>query len=458
MSTTYWWVPEDTEVYVCATSNGITLPNGCNQYVLINSKKLVARLKEHVFPCYEYETSQCLSMEDLSFLPSINAASILHTTRVRFQNKKIYSSMGTILLSVNPFIHINGLYGANVMESYINPNADVLPSHLYLIPSRAYSSFCINKRSQALIISGESGSGKTEAAKECLNFLTYVSRSNVDSVLSENFVDIPTRIIQASRILESFGNAATSRNPNSSRFGKYIEINFDNSNKIFSSTITSYLLEKSRVTKQLLNERNYHIFYQLLYGLSNNELLKWHINSDTSYRYLSHGVLSSNVKFKDNENFTELVKSFEDCGFETATIFNIFKIAASILLLGNLEFIPNDNDSCSVSTADSTLKWTSELLSVPHDLLRESLCSRSIESGVTKIVISIQLNATKASNSRDNLARSIFERLFAYIISKINENSVPRDHNGREIDQSSISHCIGLLDIFGFEILSVSLF
>lgn len=151
---------------------------------------------------------------------------------------------------LNPFQRIDKLYGQSVIDSYITIKEDS-PSHIYLIPSKAYTNMSLLGVSQSILISGESGAGKTEATKECLKFLTSIASNNNESSISSNSsaFDIANRITAASPILEAFGNAKTIRNPNSSRFGKWMELNFDKNNKICGSTIVSYLLEKSRVTK-----------------------------------------------------------------------------------------------------------------------------------------------------------------------------------------------------------------
>lgn len=306
--------------------------------------------------------------------------------------------------------------------------------------------------------------GKTEAAKECLNFLTNVTalkNGNDNDIQPDSLSnDISARIVQASDILEAFGNASTSKNLNSSRFGKWMEINYDHNNIVNKSTIFAYLLEKSRVTKQLPNERNYHIYYQLLSGLSYDELATWKIFPEMYiYRYLPKELLNSG-KINDAEKLHETINAFKTCGFPLQEIFAVLKIVAGILLLGNIEFLPVDNDeACSISTADAMLDWTASIFSVPVELLQNSLISRTIESGIRRSVINIKLNVAKASNGRDSLARGIYEKLFHYIISQINQRNHSNDsyndmrsdigHNVEKRPAISGVKCIGLLDIFG---------
>lgn len=290
-----WWVPDDHEVYTLANQTGAVLANGLVSFTVHKTKKVVP------FPiekCMRATKDQG-SPEDLIQLPDVNPASILACVRSRFNEQKIYTSIGMVLMSINPFRVINGLYGKNVIKTYEDPMAKNLPAHVYMVPSRAYFDMCTSGRNQSILISGESGAGKTEATKQCLSFLTEVANSVAvaQSIRSEGAVtitDVSERIIAASPILEAFGNAQTVRNPNSSRFGKWMILNFDSSNVIHSANIISYLLEKSRVTQRDNKERNYHIFYQILRGVGRDQLIAWHIDPSTrAHRYLSQVSLFS---------------------------------------------------------------------------------------------------------------------------------------------------------------------
>lgn len=243
--------------------------------------------------------------DDLISLGEVNDSAILNSTRLRFSQKKIYTSIGSVLMAVNPFARIDGLYSEFKIVEYENPREGDKSAHVYLIPARAYDSMKIFGKNQSILISGESGAGKTEATKQCLAFITKVAgasgssdgrsqqegtgrrasllekrasvarrmsqldktldHTNVDMTVTKEKAkaDIAQRVIAASPILEAFGNAQTIRNPNSSRFGKWMELSFDDRNQITGSKITSYLLEKSRVTGRDPLERNYHVFYQV---------------------------------------------------------------------------------------------------------------------------------------------------------------------------------------------------
>jgi myosin V len=236
---TYYWCPHQEKVWIAGE---LLNEKGTNVEVL-----LVDEQKRQTFPkdnCLKMEDESVMTEEanDLISLSHVNDATILNSSRLRFNRKVIYTSIGAVLMAINPFETIPGLYGSERIEQYCRLSDDSLPAHVYMIPSRAYSAMCSFGKSQSLLISGESGAGKTEATKQCLDFLTKVSSSGAHGSNGQAS-DIASRIIAASPILEAFGNAQTIRNPNSSRFGKWMELLFSNDNTILGSKITSYLLE-----------------------------------------------------------------------------------------------------------------------------------------------------------------------------------------------------------------------
>jgi len=231
----YWWVPDEVHVWILAKKVGDELPNGYCYFVTVPGG---ARVQHPIAKSLEVKNwnpnqdETVYSPEDLVYLPDVNEGSILNSTRLRFHRKSIYTSCGSVLMSMNPFETIPNLYGQFEIQRYLRSYEDKLPSHLYLIPSRAYNSLCILGKNQTIFFSGESGAGKTEATKECLNFLTYaannsVPTSNTSDKNSKKDRSISGRIIAASPVLEAFGNASTVRNPNSSRFGKFMELHFN---------------------------------------------------------------------------------------------------------------------------------------------------------------------------------------------------------------------------------------
>jgi hypothetical protein len=267
---------------------------------------------------------------------------------------------------------------------------------------------------------------------------------------------IAGRVIAASPILEAFGNAKTIRNPNSSRFGKWLELVFNSRNALSGSVITSYLLEKSRVTRRDPEERNYHIFYQLLRGIEESTLQEFDLQRNTSkYRYLERtGTTEEAVDLNDAKNYGETMAAFKEMGFDEEEITTIQRIIAGVLHLGNIDFVDKDHGEASAVEANNAAnRMAAGLFSVQESSLANSLCHRSMTSGtMRRSVITITLSPQMAMDARDTLARTLYDKIFLDIIAKINIKS------GSELLTSSANYRkkIGLLDIFGFEIFPLN--
>jgi hypothetical protein len=461
----FWWIPDDTEVWTLATQCSEELPNGCVNFLVEKTQKVVAYPKEKCLPA---PASQIAVPEDLVYIPEVNSASILYCIRTRFIERKIYTNIGLVLMSINPFELIPGLYGKTMIQKYENPMVRNLPAHVYIVASRAFYNMAQSGLNQSILISGESGAGKTEATKQCLSFLAdlayrksqkanRVEESKETGVVvgEDKMLGITDRILFASPILESFGNAKTLRNNNSSRFGKWMVLSFDQFNILHSSNIISYLLEKSRVTQRDLKERNYHIFYQLLRGVEKETLDAWNIVPETRhYRFLATDNDFEAIDLQDGKTFQETYHGFLKVGFTHEETMNYFRIVAAILQLGNIVFTPTrDGEACTIKNPEY-VEYVAEKLSVNQQTLAQAMISRSIESGKgRKSIICINLNPQKAQETRDTLARSIYDKLFNEIISNINQKN--RESNN---SMNAPSRFIGLLDIFGFEIFQENSF
>lgn len=242
---TFYWIPHPEEIWIAAELK--EEKNNILSVQLVKDKKIALQVKKDDCLLIENPSVMEEAVNDLISLSQVNDATILNSSRIRFHQKLIYTSIGAVLMAINPFETIPGLYGPEKINEYRNVREENMISHVYLIPARAYSAMCTFGQNQSLLISGESGAGKTEATKQCLDYLTRVSSSQQQHGKSEQSEVslIATRIIAASPILEAFGNAQTIRNPNSSRFGKWMELIFSEDNMILGSKITSYLLEVS---------------------------------------------------------------------------------------------------------------------------------------------------------------------------------------------------------------------
>ncbi|CAK9106539.1 Myosin-I heavy chain (Class VII unconventional myosin) (DdMVII) (DdM7) [Durusdinium trenchii] len=384
-------------------------------------------------------------MAELAELTQESMASHLEA---RFRRGEIYTAVGAILVAVNPFRQVPGLYTPETLER-CQRNTSKEP-HVFAQARRAFAGMVEQQRDQSLIISGESGAGKTETTKLLLQFLTEVS-GEADS-------DVQEQILLANPLMESFGNAQTVRNNNSSRFGKWIEVQFG-SQRIVGATITSYLLEKSRIVKHSAGERNYHIFYQLCAAAKQDP--KRHVT-------LRLGDPSEFRILRGNDG-KAISKPNEDKGFETVMhALDVMQIAAeereccvellaAVLHLGNLTFDEHENGSGEGQASvrnDVVLAVCASLLGVGRGDLERCLISRAV--GVRSLVLKPYTRA-EAENARDALAKAIYARLFDWLIERINV-SMERCGSSQSDTFAGVRQSIGVIDIFGFEIFELNSF
>jgi len=375
-------------------------------------------------------------VHDLLMLDEINEANILYNIKNRYNKKRIYTRLGKILISVNPY-KLYPLYTPEVIEKYQNTRAvSQLPPHVYEIAKLALEELEKTKHPQSILIAGESGSGKTEACKQCMQFLAEVagSESNIEK-----------RLLDCSPILESMGNAQTVRNDNSSRFGKWSEIYFDENGKIVSGKITDYLLEKSRVSHQESGERSYHIFYQICRGLSRQDKDKYYLMEVEDYTYLTQSKKTKIKNVDDALVFNETTEAFDNL-LSPKIKDQIFRILSAVLLIGNIKFKDNNDDSTSVdiNSKDIVSKIT-KLLDVDNNSFEEFLLTKKSLVGTNEIVSN--MNIVKAEEAKHGLSRLLYQRLFQEVVSMINESIV-----NTSASKSSTRRYIGILDIYGFEI------
>ncbi|CAG7726004.1 unnamed protein product [Allacma fusca] len=301
---------------------------------------------------------------------------------------------------------------------------------------QAYHAMLHQKRLQNIVISGESGSGKTESAKLLLQQLVYLGRAP-----NRN---LEAKILQVNPIMEAFGNAETGMNENSSRFGKYLDVTFTRAGKVTGAKIDVYLLEESRVHHQARGERNFHIFYYLLDGSANTDLQKELNLNKHGYNYL-RGALTDNADLKavHKEMFQAVKNGFCLLGFRLEEINAIYRILSAILHLGEIEFDEvKDEDSCHVHDPES-LEMVADLLGITAGDLGLALTTRSVVASGESFVR--RHTAEEAYTTRDSLARGLYNRLFRWVVNQVNALlGVSRQAYGDPLS-------IGLLDIFGFE-------
>ena len=392
-----------------------------------------------------------IDVDDMTATKDINEIDLLNNLRNRLKKKKTFTNVGPTLIIVNPFTFIDNVYGENQIEFYLkkheleNPDfrQKITDPHLYDLVLIAIRELLKPKsKNQSLIISGESGAGKTETTKNAMRVITYFF-SKFKSKKEE--IPLETKILNCNPILEGFGNAKTVRNDNSSRFGKYVIIKINaKTNEIEGAKMKTYLLEKSRISELNNLERNYHIFYYLLKGGDENLLKKLFLSRNIkNYRYLWQKKEENQIfevdSIDDKENFKEILECFKSTGFSEEEIEGIFRVVACVLLLGNLNIKIVGND-CKIENLD-VFKNICNLLKVNENKLKLSLTKKYLP--VQKIFGGIY-SEKEIKNFIDSLAKELYNKLFLWIVEKLNVNLE------NKIDENDIK-TIGLLDIFGFE-------
>ncbi|XP_028818751.1 myosin VIIAa isoform X2 [Denticeps clupeoides] len=383
-------------------------------------------------------------VEDMIRLGDLNEAGILRNLLIRYREHLIYTYTGSILVAVNPY-QLLPIYTADQIRLYTNKKIGEMPPHIFAIADNCYFNMQRNNRDQCCIISGESGAGKTESTKLILQFLAAISGQHSW---------IEQQVLEANPILEAFGNAKTIRNDNSSRFGKYIDIHFNKRGAIEGAKIEQYLLEKSRVCRQAQDERNYHIFYCMLKGMTPDQKKKLGLGKATDYTYLTIGKCTVCDGRDDQKEYSNIRSAMKVLMFTDTENWEISKLLAAILHLGNLRYEARtyDNlDACEVVRCPD-LTTAAVLLEVDPKDLMNCLTSRTIITrGET---VSTPLSMEQALDVRDAFVKGIYGRLFVWIVEKINAAI----YKPPSSQPKSVRRSIGLLDIFGFENFSVNSF
>ncbi|KAG7514951.1 unconventional myosin-IXb isoform X1 [Solea senegalensis] len=376
---------------------------------------------------------------DLCNLPVLNEDRILNNLRTRFYKKKIYTYAGSILIAINPFKFLP-IYNPKYVKMYENHQLGKLEPHIFAIADVAYYAMLRKRVNQCIVISGESGSGKTQSTNFLIHCLTALSQKGYAS-------GVERTILGAGPVLEAFGNAKTAHNNNSSRFGKFIQVNYLESGVVRGAVVEKYLLEKSRLVSREKNERNYHVFYYLLLGASEEERKAFKLLPPEEYFYLKQ----QNFKIEDEEDlchdFERLQQAMEMVGFLPATKKQIFSVLSAILYLGNVTYTKRSNgrdEGLDVGPPE-VLTTLSDLLKVKEELLVEALTKRKTVTVNDKLILSY--SQSEAVTARDSMAKSLYSALFDWIVLRINHALL----NKKDMEESIPCLSIGVLDIFGFE-------
>ncbi|XP_045809003.1 myosin-9-like isoform X3 [Trifolium pratense] len=433
------WVADPEEAWVDGQVSKINEKDA--EIVTTHGKKVVAKLSK-IYP----KDMEALpgGVDDMTKLSYLHEPGVLQNLKVRYELNKIYTYTGNILIAINPFQRLPHIYGTHMMQQYKEAPPGELSPHVFAVADVAYRAMVNEGKSNSILVSGESGAGKTETTKMLMQFLAFLGgRSATEGRTVEQ------QVLESNPVLEAFGNAKTARNNNSSRFGKFVEIQFDESGRISGAAIRTYLLERSRVCQVNDPERNYHCFY-LLCAAPQEEIEKYKLGNPKSFHYLNQSQCYELADVNDAHEYLATRKAMGIVGINQKDQEAIFRVVAAILHIGNIDFAIGKEIDSSIPKDDKAkfhLKTAAELLMCDADALEDALCKRVMIT--PEEVIKRSLDPGCATVSRDGLAKTIYARLFDWLVDKIN-NSIGQDPNSKFL--------IGVLDIYGFESFKLNSF
>ncbi|XP_069102080.1 LOW QUALITY PROTEIN: unconventional myosin-Va-like [Argopecten irradians] len=377
---------------------------------------------------------------DLTSLSYLNEPEVLYNLQVRFAERNIiYTYCGIVLVAINPYEEVN-IYSNDIIQAYSGQDMGAMDPHIFAVAEEAYKHMSRFDRNESIIVSGESGAGKTVSAKYAMRYFATVGGSQAETMVEQ-------RVLASNPIMEAIGNAKTTRNDNSSRFGKYLEISFNKQHEIVGAHMRTYLLEKSRVVFQAAEERNYHIFYQLCAAANRPEFKKFQLMSPDDFFYTSCGQAPEIQGVDDSENLVHTMEALSLLGVGERHQMMLFQILSGILHFGNVKIGEAEGESCEIPAKDKSLATCCSLLGIEESQMRMWLCHKKITT--VNEVLTKPLTASQASFAQDALAKHIYAEVFTWIVNKVNLTL-----------QSTTKQYkfIGVLDIYGFETFEINSF
>lgn len=378
--------------------------------------------------------------DDLTKVNPVTPTTVLKCLQARYSARVFYTHAGCTLVALNPFQPIPHLYSLDMMREYHSaPQPQEFKPHIFIVAEEAYRNVQgqVAPVNQSLVVSGESGAGKTWTSR-CL--MKYYATVAVSSQKCQDTVErIERRVLDSNPVMEAFGNACTLRNNNSSRFGKYIQLQLNSAQLLVGASVQTYLLEKTRVVFQAPNERNFHIFYQMMKGATEKQRQEWEMPHDQTFTWLPNSD-----KTLEEDSLQETLDAMISLGVDVDKRAQIFKILAGILQLGNVNFSPAlESQPCDLDEQSKDfLKKTAVLLQVPAEELQECVTVRILRAGKQNVLLK-PCSQSECIIRRDCLAKVIYAQLFEWLVTFIN--------NSMCADNSKWSNFIGLLDVYGFE-------
>merc|ERR1719346_594126 len=384
--------------------------------------------------------------EDMADLTCLNEASVLHNIKERYFSGLIYTYSGLFCVVVNPYKRLP-IYTEKIIEIYKGKKRHEVPPHVFAITDIAYRSMLQDKEDQSILCTGESGAGKTENTKKVIQYLAAVASNKSAGSQKVAHGELENQLLQANPLLEAFGNAKTVKNDNSSRFGKFIRINFDNSGYIAGANIETYLLEKARIIRQAGDERTFHIFYQLLTGASQELKSQMILEDARNYTFMTKGAVRV-PGIEDVEEFQMTIQSMKVMGISDEDMNSIWRVISASLLFGNMEFKQERNSDQATLPDNTVAQKIAHLLGIQVTDLTKAFLKPRIKVGrdyVTKAQSKEQVEFAVEA-----IAKATYERLFKWIVTRINRSLDRTKRQGASF--------IGILDIAGFEIFELNSF
>ncbi|XP_039445235.1 myosin heavy chain, muscle isoform X12 [Culex pipiens pallens] len=428
------WVPDEKEGFVLgeikATKGELVtvgIPGGEERTM---KKDLISQANP---PKFE-------KVEDMADLTYLNEAAVLHNLRQRYYCKMIYTYSGLFCVVINPYKRWP-LYTMRVAKMYRGKRRNEVPPHLFAVSDGAYVNMLTNHENQSMLITGESGAGKTENTKKVIAYFATIGASSKKSADEEKKISLEDQVVQTNPVLEAYGNAKTVRNDNSSRFGKFIRIHFTGSGKLGGADIETYLLEKARVISQQTLERSYHIFYQIMSGsVKGLKEICFLSNNIHDYHIVSQGKTTI-PSVDDGEEMQITDEAFNILGFTQEEKDNIYKITAAVMHMGGMKFKQKGREEQAEADGTDEGDRVAKLLGCVTEDLYKNLLKPRIKVG-TEFVTKGQ-NKDQVTNAVGALCKGIFDRLFKWLVKKCNETLDTKQKRAQ---------FIGVLDIAGFEI------
>uniref|UniRef100_A0A452I2Y5 Uncharacterized protein n=1 Tax=Gopherus agassizii TaxID=38772 RepID=A0A452I2Y5_9SAUR len=385
-------------------------------------------------------------VEDMAELTCLNEASVLHNLRERYFSGLIYTYSGLFCVVVNPYKYLP-IYSDKIIDMYKGKKRHEMPPHIYAIADTAYRSMLQDREDQSILCTGESGAGKTENTKKVIQYLAFVASSHKGKKDTSITGELEKQLLQANPILEAFGNAKTVKNDNSSRFGKFIRINFDVTGYIVGANIETYLLEKSRAIRQARDERTFHIFYYMIAGTGEQMKKDLLLESFNNYTFLSNGHVPIPGQ-QDDEMFQETLEAMTIMGFSEEEQLAMLKVVSSVLQLGNIIFKKERNTDQASMPDDTAAQKVCHLMGINVTDFTRAILTPRIKVG--RDVVQKAQTKEQADFAVEALAKATYERLFRWILTRVNKALDKTKRQGASF--------LGILDIAGFEIFEVNSF